>query len=245
MTSRRRSKEEARARRIAEEQAHAARERRQRRVRMGGGLLVAIVAVAAVGIAIASGGDTTKGKAFTPAASGVKLPAPKTSDLAAAVTAAGCVTIDTPGSVAGIDQNRTHVPAGSKVTYPTNPPSYGAHYPSPASDGEYKPSDTPATGYLVHAMEHGRIEYQYSPGLPPDQVKQLESLFNEGDGTWAPGQMLLLFQNPTHMPYAVAATAWGHVLGCKTFSPAVFDALRDFRIAYTNKGPEQLGTGPE
>ena len=57
--------------------------------------------------------------------------------------------------------------------------------------------------------------------------------------------MLLLFQNQTHMPYAVAATAWGHILGCKTFSPKVFDALRDFRMTYTNQGPEQLGTGPE
>ena len=24
-----------------------------------------------------------------------------------------------------------------------------------------------------------------------------------------------------------------------------FDALRDFRMTYTNQGPEQLGTGPE
>jgi len=76
-------------------------------------------------------------------------------------------------------------------------------------------------------------------------LKALEALFNEADGQWAPGQLLLLFQNTTRMPYAVAATAWGHVLGCKTFNPRVFDALRDFRLTYTNQGPEQLGTGPE
>jgi len=80
---------------------------------------------------------------------------------------------------------------------------------------------------------------------PQKAVKDLDALFNEGDGQWAGGQLLLLFQNPTNMPYAVAATAWGHVLGCKTFNPRVFDALRDFRVAYTNQGPEQLGTGPE
>jgi hypothetical protein len=67
----------------------------------------------------------------------------------------------------------------------------------------------------------------------------------EQDGTWTPGQMLLLFPNTTNMPYAVAATAWGHVLGCKTFNQRIFDALRAFRLAYTNQGPEQLGTGPE
>jgi hypothetical protein len=244
MTSRRRSKEEARARRLAEEQARAERERRQRRVRIAAGTVVGIVAVAAVGIAIASSGGT-KSKAFTPAASGVKLPAPKITNLATAAAAAGCTLADTPDSIARTDQNRTHVPPGTKVTYATNPPSYGPHYPAPASDGEYKPKDTPAIGYLVHALEHGRIEYQYRPGLSAADVQQLESLLNEGNGTWTPGQMVLLFQNPTGMPYDVAATAWGHVLGCKTFSPAVFDAFRDFRIAYTYKAPEHLGTGPE
>jgi hypothetical protein len=57
--------------------------------------------------------------------------------------------------------------------------------------------------------------------------------------------MLLLYPNTTNMPYAVAATAWGHVLGCKTFNQRIFDALRAFRLTYTNQGPEQLGTGPE
>ena len=94
-------------------------------------------------------------------------------------------------------------------------------------------------------MEHGRVEYQYRPGLPASDVKELQALFNEHDGQWSGGQLLLLFQNQTNMPYDVAATAWGHALGCKTFSPGVFDALRDFRLAYTNKGPENLGTGRE
>ena len=116
---------------------------------------------------------------------------------------------------------------------------------APASDGEYTPATTPASGYTVHALEHGRIEYQSSRSVPAADVKDLEALFNEGDAQWAPRQMLLLFQNQTQMPYAVAATAWGHVLGCKRFTPRVFDALRDFRIADTNLGPEQLGTGPE
>src|SRR5205085_9549974 len=47
---------QARARRLAEEQARAERERRQRRVRMVGGVVTAVVAVVAVAIAISSGG---------------------------------------------------------------------------------------------------------------------------------------------------------------------------------------------
>ncbi len=234
---------------MAEEQARRERERRQRRLQTGLGGLLAVIVVAAVAVVVISSSGNSKSGTGTPVkvadTKGVALPAAKDSNLTSAAKAAGCVAVDTPDAIARTDQNRTHVDAGSKVTYATNPASYGPHYPVPASDGEYKPSNTPPTGNVVHALEHGRIEYQYSPTLPATDVKQLEALFNEADGQWTSRQMLLLFQNQTTMPYAVAAVAWGHVLGCKSFSPRVFDALRDFRIAYTNQGPEQLGTGPE
>jgi hypothetical protein len=250
MASRKQQKEEARQRRLAEEQARREREQRARRMQMGLGGLLAIIIVAAVVVVIvsSSGGNKLPGTGSpvkVADTSGVKLPPLKISNLSAAANAAGCTMLDTPDSIARTDANRTHVQPGTKVPYATNPPSFGPHYPVPASDGEYQPSKTPATGYIVHAMEHGRIEYQYSPSLPAADVKQLEALFNEGDGQWAPKQMLLLFENKTKMPYAVAATAWGHVLGCKTWTPGVIDALRDFRLTYTNLGPEQLGTGPE
>jgi len=244
MASRKDQKEQARARRLAEERARAEHERRTRRLKMVGGLLTAAVAVIAVVIAIGAGGGGTVAP-ITPAPNGAKLPSQKLTNLVAAVKAAGCTTIDTPISVAGSAQNRLHVDPGSTVHYATSPPSYGAHYPSPAPDGEYRTGNDPAIGSLVHALEHGRIEYQYRPGLPRNEVRQLEALFQEGDGPWAGGQLLLMFQNPTGMQYDVAATAWGHVLGCRTFSSRVFDALRAFRLAYTNKGPENLGTGPE
>jgi protein-disulfide isomerase len=64
MASRTKQKEEARARRLAEEQAQAARARRDRRLRMVGGIVLAAVAVAAVLIVISSSGGSggnTKG----------------------------------------------------------------------------------------------------------------------------------------------------------------------------------------
>ena len=247
MASRTKQKEAARARRIEEERAAAERAQRARRTRMLGGVVLLAVVIVGVAIAIAAGSGGSSGTTtpIHPSATGIKLPAPKLTKLTQAAAAAGCTITDTPLSVADAGQNRAHMSPGTQLHFGTNPPSYGAHYPSPASDGEYKPGHVPAIGYLVHAMEHGRVEYQYQPGLPSQEVKQLESLFDEQDGQWTPGQLLLLFPNPTHMPYAVAATAWGHVLGCRTFNSRVFDTLRDFRIAYTNQGPEQLGTGPE
>lgn len=56
MASRTRQKEEARARRLAEERARAERDRQQRRLRIVGGIVVAAIAVVAVLIAISSTG---------------------------------------------------------------------------------------------------------------------------------------------------------------------------------------------
>src|SRR5207244_791042 len=107
---------------------------------------------------------------------------------------------------------------GTKVPYKTNPPSYGPHYPVPAHDADYVGQAVPPIGYLVHALEHGRIEYQYRPGLPKADVDQLRALYNSSDKPYSGNQYLLLFQNPTGMPYDVAAVAWDHVLGCRNFS---------------------------
>jgi hypothetical protein len=37
------------------------------------------------------------------------------------------------------------------------------------------------------------------------------------------------------MPFAVAATAWRHYVGCNSAGPAMFDALRDFRTAFRDR----------
>jgi protein-disulfide isomerase len=63
MASRKAQREEARARRLAEEKARQERERRTRRLRMIGGIVVAAVAVAVVAIAISSGGGHKGGLA--------------------------------------------------------------------------------------------------------------------------------------------------------------------------------------
>jgi protein-disulfide isomerase len=56
MASRTKQKEEARARRLAEEQARAEQERRRRRLQMLGGVVLIAAAIIAVAIAVSSGG---------------------------------------------------------------------------------------------------------------------------------------------------------------------------------------------
>jgi protein-disulfide isomerase len=63
MASRKAQREEARARRLAEEQARQERARRTRRIRMIGGVVIAAVAVVVIAIAISSGGGHKTGLA--------------------------------------------------------------------------------------------------------------------------------------------------------------------------------------
>ena len=117
------------------------------------------------------------------------------------------------------------------------------HYPAPAQLREHflghgfrTPAHgrKPQLGMLVHTLEHGRIDIQYKKGTPAQTISQLETLYKSLDD----GHHMLLFQNPTNMPFAVAATAWDNQLGCPTMNDKVFDAIRTFRESHIDQGPE-------
>jgi hypothetical protein len=172
------------------------------------------------------------GAAATPTAapsSSPELPPVKLRSLPAAAKAAGC-TLQNPPDQGVEHEAREFTPAD----YNSNPPTSGTHFPEWYEDGKYAAGDTPELGKLVHALEHGRIELQYRPGTPAATVARLEKLYDSLDS----GYHMLLFENATEMPYAVAATAWGHLLGCPKMNEKVFDAVRAFRRNYTDKGPE-------
>jgi hypothetical protein len=238
VTSRREEKERRRAERIAAEQAAAQAEARRRRLGIAAGAVLAIAAVAAVVYVIVAGGGGAgekTGPSASRSAHKAPIPAQRTTDLQAAVTAAGCqLRTFTPGP-----HDRDHVTR--KVHYKQNPPVFGPHYPMPASDGDYVGQGTPRTEMLVHALEHGRIEIQYRPGLDPKRVAQLETLYAERPKpNVISGYNTLLFANRTGMPFEVAATAWTHQLGCRRFNDGTFDALRAFRAQYLDKAPEYI-----
>src|SRR3954453_9638682 len=183
-----------------------------------GGLLgVALIAGIAVVVLISTGGGSGGGGGPAKASqtSSVKLPAQATSDMAKAAKAAGC-TLNNPAYEGANHEDRKFKPSD----YKTNPPTSGNHTPDWYEDVIYAPGDTPELGKLVHPLEHGRIEIQYKAGTPATTIARLGTLYNEMDG----GHRLLMFENTTNMPYAVAATAWNNQLGCPTMNPKVFDA---------------------
>jgi hypothetical protein len=231
MSSRQEEKEKRRRERLEQEQAlQAAAAQRKRLQYVFGGLLVVLIIAGGVALAAgAIGGGGDGGSAQKPDANGATIPAQTQTDLKKAVAAAGCKLVNAP-----IEGN-THETKDFKASdYKTNPPTSGNHNPNWYQDGIYAPGDVPRLGMIVHPLEHGRIELQYKKGTPQDTVDQLEALVAEQDN----GYHMLMFENTTKMPYAVAATAWGHYVGCPTMNDKVWDALRTFHDEYIDKGPE-------
>jgi hypothetical protein len=229
MSSRQEEKERRRRERLEQEQAQQSVAARRKRLQyvFGGLLAVLIVAgVAALAMGALGGGDSGAQKANANAAD---VPKQTQTDLKKAAEAAGCKLVNAP-----IEGN-THETKDFKASdYKTNPPTSGNHNPNWYQDGIYNPGDTPRLGMIVHPLEHGRIELQYKAGTPQSTVDQLEALVGQQDN----GYHMLMFENTTKMPYAVAATAWGHYVGCPTMNDKVFDALRTFHDQFIDKGPE-------
>jgi hypothetical protein len=168
---------------------------------------------------------------------GTAPPALEQGDLALAAKAAGCqLREDLP------DEGATHVDNQTEVTYETNPPTSGNHNPTWVADGAYLTplrTNPQAAGNdlnirnFVHAMEHGRVEIQYSSKLPEDQQLLLKGVFDEDPAG------MLMYPNDD-MPVDVAVTAWRQLLTCPTFDPAVVDAIRNFRDIHRGQAPENI-----
>ena len=205
MASRQEEKERRRAERLAAEAAENAAKRgrdgvaacARRRARRGRVVGVVIAWPAAVGTANASDGNGNPTSSRRAPRSLPREPRPRRRGQGGGLH---------PAEPA--DRGPTHVT--TTVTYQTNPPTSGNHNPEPALDGIYGPA-TRRSRAFVHALEHGRIEIQYKPGTSARRIAQLETLANEplfGKAAYK----VLLFENTTKMPYAVAATAWGQMI---------------------------------
>ena len=228
MSSRQEEKERRKRERQEREQAEKASAARRKRMQVvfGGGL--AAIAVAAVVVVVFIGLGDDSGADEVPA-SQAGIPAQQESDLKKAASAAGCKLVDAENEGAGHEEKDFQA-----ADYKQNPPTSGAHFPTWYDDGIYNAGDTPELGRLVHTLEHGRINVQYKPGTSATTVARLETLVKESED----GYHMLMYENTTKMPFAVAATAWDHQLGCPTMNDKVFDAIRAFRTEYIDKGPE-------
>jgi hypothetical protein len=235
MSSRQEEKERRRREREEREQAEARKASARRRLQLVAGAVLGIAAIAAVAVAVLAGGGSSDGGPAAASDITVAIPAQKIADLNAAAKAAKCEVKTFPS------EGRTHLDSDSASFsgYKTNPPTSGTHRPTPAEDGIYAAGNEPDPENWVHTLEHGRILIQYKPGTAKTVQDQLETLFNEKLRGVA-GYHQVLMQNNTNMPFAVAAVAWTHHLGCPAMNDQVFDAIRAFRERFVDKGPELI-----
>ena len=239
-------KERLRKERIKAEKHERAEQRRNMILGYGVAGLLTLLVIAGVGYVIANsgGGEASEG-AHILAVSGDTLglapderngsdpPEQQEFDVNAAAEAAGCVLReDLP------EEGNTHLEEDApRPKYDTNPPTSGDHSPVPQADGAY--SEAADELNYLHSMEHGRVIIHYDPELPERQQLELRGLYDElYSGA-------LFFPN-SEMPYAVAASAWRNLLGCKRYTGApTLDAIRAFGIEYWGEGPEDvLSFGP-
>ena len=226
-------REQRRQERIEAEQADTSSNRN--RTIIGYAIVSTVVLVIAVVVfVLVSGGEDSSAKgdahinlnAAIGSTNGVKPddregtppPAATTTELEAAAKKAGCKL-----RLGLEDEGNTHIPQNAKTPkYRTDPPTSGPHVEPPyqQADGAY--AEMPAEIDIVHSLEHGRLEIQYSPDLAEKDQLALKGLYDTMYGA------TLLFPNDK-MPYEVAATTWTNLMGCPTYKgAATLDAIRAF-----------------
>lgn len=128
------------------------------------------------------------------------------------------------------DLGQRHVAVGTPITYNSNPPTSGPHYPYPAGWGIYR--NPPANEFLVHNLEHGGITISYNPDLIKGQ--ELEQLRAQARSlsTFNPRVIVVPWQN---LDTPIALTAWAYLQKLDRYDPT---AVKVFYNTHIARGPE-------
>jgi uncharacterized protein DUF3105 len=226
----RREEERERLRQAREERESSQAKSEKRRLFAAYVVAGAIGLAVVVGIVLAVSGGSGGGEAHINVASGKTngfepderegsgVPEPQETDLEKAAAKAGCVV-----RLELEDEGKSHLPpTAATPDYGTNPPTSGNHAESPYQEADGAYSEMPDEIFIVHSLEHGRMEIQYSPDLSEDEQLELKGLYDTMYGG------TLLFPND-NMNYAVAATTWTNLIGCPEYKGAeTLDAIRAF-----------------
>ncbi len=127
------------------------------------------------------------------------------------------------------------------VTYATNPPSSGTHYPDWTV---YKTYATPVPwGFLVHDLEHGAVVIVYNcPDGCPAEVAQAQAFIDSlppDPGCGGAPRKVVLPPDPT-LDVRWAAAAWTWTLRAPCFDRSAFAAF----VAAHYDGPDTEGACP-
>ncbi len=133
-------------------------------------------------------------------------------------------------------EGQLHVAEGTPVTYNTDPPTSGTHWPTAWPGGFY---DTVIpSGYLVHSLEHGGVVIYYNaPALTTAQLDTLRARAAAYAASFSP--VVVVPRNDA--VYPVILTAWTHRLRLPSYAQNRID---DFIGMFRGHGPENAGPVP-
>lgn len=163
------------------------------------------------------------------------------------------VPIKMPGSCKGTTASPAaspspHVAPGTSVTWASEPPSSGPHFPVWAAFREYSAPGVPR-GYYVHDLEHGAVVLLYNCALVAggtagcDEV--VESLRNvvakipNDPLCTSPVRVRFVLTPDPLLQRAVAAVAWGQTYVADCVDETEMGA---FVTAHYGQGPESFCT---
>ncbi len=129
-----------------------------------------------------------------------------------------------------------HIPLGQEPPKPynSNPPSSGAHFPSPANWGiyDYEVPDQ----LFIHNLEHGGIWISYLPTVSKDVVVKLTAIADEF------GRSKIVMGPRSKNDADIAIVAWTRVLKLNLENGMLTDTqksqIEEFYKAFKNHGPE-------
>lgn len=133
------------------------------------------------------------------------------------VPTSGCAPVET----VDVETSGTHFNRDfTAADYETNPPTGGAHNPTPLVAGKLY-SKPPRLGEAVHLLEHGAV-IAWTKDLPSADQKLVEKTL---DGEYSKGYyQLAVVENPDlDVPFALSS--WGALQQCGAVDPA---AIRSF-----------------
>ena len=137
-------------------------------------------------------------------------------------------------------EGETHVPDCSMVSYVSNPPSSGNHYPDLAA---YHPYSTPVPrGFWVHDLEHGGIVVTYQCGDGCDALAARIAAWVDTlppDPSCGDARRVTVTPDPL-LDVPVAASAWGWTLRATCFDEAEFTR---FYSEHVGMAPEDVCGG--
>lgn len=142
-------------------------------------------------------------------------------------TTAGVAGQSRPQIVDYADQGRAHIlPGQPHPAYNSNPPTSGAHFPSPADWGFY--NEELPDELLVHNLEHGGVWISFKDAGDTELIDRLAALSRRF-------RTKVIVTLRTKNDSRLAVVAWGHLMTLDQYNER---AIVDFINRFKNKGPE-------